>query len=109
MLNKNIEYQVDSKTFPSQQIPRNLRVPSPISVDLGLALLMLGSVTVPGGFTSASPAGFWAWVRYLSAISTSRWLRITGPFADLDPHQKSILSDDFGVAIATTWFANAVG
>jgi hypothetical protein len=30
-------------------------------------------------------------------------------FADLDPHQKSILSDDFGVAIATQWLFDRFG
>jgi hypothetical protein len=36
-------------------------------------------------------------------------LRITMDFADLDPHQKSILSDDFGVAISTQWLFDRLG
>jgi hypothetical protein len=31
------------------------------------------------------------------------------PFADLDPHQKSILSDDFGVAVSTQWLYDSFG
>ena len=69
---------------------------------------MLGSVTIPGGFSVASPARYWAFLRYFSAISLEHNLRITNPFADLDPHQKAVLSDDFGVAITTQWLEAAL-
>lgn len=78
-------------------------------MNMSLALLMLGSISVPHGFSSASPARFWAWVRYFSAISTDPSLRVTSPFVDLDPHQRGILSDDFGVAIGTLWLNQALG
>jgi len=80
-----------------------------IQVDLLTALLMLGSVSVPGGWSAAAPAKYWAWVRYFSAISVEPELRITSPFVDLDPHQRGILSDDFGVAIGTWWLNSTLG
>lgn len=70
---------------------------------------MLGTLTMPNLLSPASPALFWAWVRYYLAPTLSPDLRITRDFADLDPHLKSILSDDFGVAIATKWLADRFG
>jgi hypothetical protein len=72
-------------------------------------MLMLGTVSIPGGFSTASPARYWAWLRYLSAISGTSDLRITPEFADLDPHQKTILSDDFGVAVGTKLLYDMLG
>lgn len=104
MLNKKLNLVVDSSTFPRSLLSPVLRgLPRVIDVDADAALLMLGTVTIPGGYSVASPAQQWASVRYLSAISTDPDLRIIGPFVDLDPHQKGILSDDFGVAFCTKW------
>ena len=64
---------------------------------------------MPSLLSPASPARFWAWVRYFLAPSEGNDLRITTDFADLDPHQKGILSDDFGVAISTQWLFDRLG
>jgi hypothetical protein len=64
---------------------------------------------MPNLLSPASPARFWAWVRYFLAPADTDDLRITMEFADLDPHQKSILSDDFGVAISTQWLFDRLG
>lgn len=106
-MKKSIPVQVDSSTFPSGT-PIWLSVTAH-SFDVTSALLMLGSITVPYGFSSASPARFWGWVRYMNAISSSADLRITTPYVDLDPHQKSILSDDFGVAMSVQFFYDKLG
>lgn len=90
-------------------MPTVLRGPSTVNIDVMATMLMLGSVTTPGGFSSASPARFWAWVRYFAAFATDADVRITTPFADLDPHQKTILSDDFGVALSTMWLYDRLG
>jgi hypothetical protein len=70
---------------------------------------MLGTLTMPNILSPASPALFWAWLRYFLAPTSTSDLRITMDFSDLDPHQKGILSDDFGVAIATQWMADRFG
>lgn len=109
MLTKTIEVEVVGKTFPGKTVPPGLACPGTIPVDLAHALLMLGGLTSPSGFSSASPARYWAWLRYFSAISSTPDLRITAPFIDLDPHQKTILSDDLGVAISTKWLFDRLG
>ena len=109
MFTRTVSANVDARTFVGGTVPAHLVAPRTITIDLIEALMLLGNVTVPGGFTTASPARFWAWVRYFSAISAATDLRITWPFADLDPHQKGILSDDFGIAICTQWLIKALG
>jgi hypothetical protein len=64
---------------------------------------------MPNALSSASPALFWAWLRYYLAPTSSEDLRISMDFSDLDPHQKGILSDDFGVAISTQWLSDRFG
>ena len=78
-------------------------------IDLASALLMLGTLTMPDLLSPASPARFWAWLRYFLAPAATPDLRITMDFAGLDPHQKGILSDDFGVALSTQWLLDRFG
>jgi hypothetical protein len=94
MLKKKVDVRVDANTFSNRVVPLGLQGPPTVDIDISAALLMLGSITVPGGLTRASPARYWAWIRYFSAISAAPDLRIIGPFVDLDLHQKTILSDD---------------
>lgn len=106
---KSLEIEVDKTTFV-HPIPHWLKISKSQNIDITAALLMLGSITVPHGFTSASPARYWSWVRYFSAISSNPSLKIVTSFADLDPHQKGILSDDLGVAIPIQFlFQNLTG
>ena len=72
-------------------------------------MLRLGTVTTPHGLSAGSPERYWACIRYLSACTDEGDLRIRQPFLELDPHQRGILSDDFGVALTTTWLAERLG
>ncbi|MCA1509923.1 hypothetical protein [Bradyrhizobium sp. NBAIM01] len=74
-----------------------------------MALLMLGSLTLPSLISPASPARTWAWLRYFLAITDADDFRITRDFSELDPHLKSILSDDLGVALSTQWLFDRLG
>lgn len=76
------------------------------SFDLNInsMLLMIGYLTTPTSVTGVSLAEFWAWVRYLAAITPrDADLRLTRSYADLDAHQKTILSDDFGMGVPMVW------
>ena len=48
-------------------------------------------------------------MRYLYTISNDSDLRITADFANLDSHQKTILSDDFGMGIPIGYLVGALG
>lgn len=109
MLVKSIGVSFDSKTFPKKKVPPSLGTAGVKNINLWEALLMLGETTIPGGNTPASPARYWAWIRYFSAIGIDPDLVITKPFQDLDPHQKTILSDDMGVAISMRWLFDQLG
>lgn len=66
-------------------------------------LLLLGFLTTPTSSTGVSLSEFWAWVRYLAAVTSDSDVRLTRSFADLDAHQKTILSDDFGMGVPMLW------
>ena len=66
-------------------------------------LLLIGHLTTPSHAFGTSLSEFWAWVRYLNAVSDDEDLRLTREFAHLDAHQKTILSDDFGMGIPIYW------
>ncbi|MBK1681433.1 hypothetical protein CKO20_13745 [Rhodocyclus tenuis] len=69
-------------------------------------LLMIGYLTTPTSSTGISLSEFWAWVRYLGAISNEANMSLTHSFADLDAHQKTILSDDFGMGVPVLWLCD---
>lgn len=74
------------------------------NLNINSMLLMIGYLTTPTSVTGVSLAEFWAWVRYLAAITPhDADLRLTRSYADLDAHQKTILSDDFGMGVPIVW------
>ena len=110
MLTKSIEVEVDAGTWGGEPVPRFISGGAGIqNINLLAALFMLGNLTMPNILSVGSPARFWAWMRYFLAPASSQELRIIMPFAELDPHQKGILSDDFGVAISTQWLFDRLG
>jgi hypothetical protein len=111
MIKKTIEIEVDTTTWPrGVTVPPQLAgVTGSSTLDLGSAFLMLGTLTMPDLLSPASPARFWAWLRYYLAPTVASDLRIAMDFAGLDPHQKGILSDDFGVALSTQWLFDRFG
>jgi hypothetical protein len=72
-------------------------------------LLLLGFLTTPTSSTGVSLSEFWAWVRYLAAVTPDPDMRLTSSFADLDAHQKTILSDDFGMGVPMLWLTDRLG
>ncbi|MGY4465893.1 hypothetical protein ACVWWK_001575 [Bradyrhizobium sp. LB9.1b] len=107
---KKFDIAVDDSTWPKNIVNQKLKSGSGrVDIDLGEALHELGTITMPSIVSPASPALFWAWLRYYLAPSRHPDLRITMDFSDLDPHQKGILSDDFGVALATHWVRKRLG
>lgn len=68
-------------------------------LDRCATLLLIGHLTSPTLSSGVSLSEFWAWVRSSYAVSGTADLRLTSEFADLDSHQKTILSDDFGMGV----------
>jgi hypothetical protein len=109
-LARKFDVALDESTWPKNAVDKRLKAGSGrVDIDLGEALHELGTITMPSILSPASPALFWAWLRYYLAPSNHPDLRLTMDFSDLDPHQKGILSDDFGVALATHWVRTRLG
>lgn len=110
MLRRTVGVAVDTKSWGRRTLPAWASGAASFQqIDVGRALLMLGSITTPNGLSPGSPERYWACIRYFTACTATRDLRIRTPFMDLDPHQKGILSDDFGVALATCWLETQLG
>jgi len=80
----------------------------PVDIDIPSMLLTVGFLTTPASATGVSLSEFWAYVRYLAAMTNDSDLRLSRAFADLDAHQKTILSDDFGMGVPMNWLTSAL-
>lgn len=77
-----------------------------ITLNFPEVLLQIGYLTTPASSSGVSLSEFWAWVRYLAAVTDETDLCLTSAFANLDAHQKTILSDDFGMGVPMTWLGD---
>lgn len=109
-MQKSIEIEVDQHSWvkPSTFPPKFTHGVTHHNLDVLSALLITGQLTTPPIASGATLSEFWAWVRYANAIADTSDLRITRPFHDLDSHQKTILSDDFGMGMPTAWLIPAL-
>lgn len=110
-MQKTILVEVDQSTWPPPpQLPA-YPATFPTSqqnypLDILPMLLLLGTITTPPLPSGLSLSEHWAWIRYLYAVSqVDTDLRLSAPFAELDAHQKTILSDDFGMAVPMFWLS----
>lgn len=107
-MNRSLTIDIDKSSWP-----RTGKLPTfptafhngvaPHQINIPSMLLTIGYLTTPVASTGVSLSEFWAWVRYLAAISSDADLRLTHSFSDLDAHQKTILSDDFGMGVPMLW------
>lgn len=106
-LNRDLSVYVDASTWPLLGVPAFPPTfptgSSVYSLHIPSMLLMIGYLTTPTAATGVSLSEFWAWVRYLAAVTSGADLRLTASFAGLDAHQKTILSDDFGMGVPMVW------
>ncbi|NKC22835.1 hypothetical protein HED50_14760 [Ochrobactrum oryzae] len=72
-------------------------------VNIPALLLAIGYLTTPSYASGVSLSEYWAWVRYIHALVDSADFQLTKSFHELDAHQKTILSDDFGMGAPIYW------
>lgn len=102
-LDKNIRWEIMENTWPKKsKPPQSLQLKHKMSegVDITKLLLMIGHCTVPSHSSKYTLSSLWAWVRYFGAFSNDQSLSLNADYEDLDPHQKTILSDDFGMGMS---------
>jgi hypothetical protein len=80
-----------------------------IQFNLDAALLFLGLVTRPPELHGFTLADSWAWLRYFPAFRPGNHLRLRPEWTRLDPHQKTVASDDYGVGFGTWVLRDLLG
>lgn len=109
-MQKNICWEILGKSWPNAKPPFALMGKNGATegIDVTKFLLMSGYCTVPSHASRYSLNSMWAWIRYFGAFSNDPSLRLNADFEDLDPHQKTILSDDFGMGMSMHLLADAL-
>ncbi len=73
-------------------------------------LLWIGILTGPPRYRGFDLSTFWAWFRYASAISDHHFgLRLKPIWTEIDAHQKTVMSDDFGMGFSCHYLAEQHG
>jgi hypothetical protein len=105
---KFVPIQIDSSTWTPRTPPAQLLKWHGKSkkLSVGAALLHTALRTRPPSSTGIELADYWAWLRYGPAIDSDRRLGLRAAWDGIDPHQKTILSDDLGMGF-TTYFLNS--
>ncbi|MBR7970630.1 hypothetical protein KDW52_30150 [Burkholderia cenocepacia] len=107
-MNRNLSINIDGATWPGPTLlpafPATfVNGVTPYDLNIPAMLLTIGFLTTPTSSTGVSLSEFWAWIRYTAAISNDANMSVTQSFAELDAHQKTILSDDFGMGVPILW------
>ncbi|MFC1836540.1 hypothetical protein ACFL2Q_17750 [Thermodesulfobacteriota bacterium] len=101
---KTIRISIDESSWEPSPVPQDILAMSRMGIrctDTDLALLHTGLWTRPPEVQGFSLSDCWAWLRYSPALATTDDLRLRPEWESIDPHQKSVLSDDFGVGFTT--------
>lgn len=106
-MNREILVEVDSSSWSPGTPPSTLVGGNQILniLDVFLHVAMRTSHPISYGFALSD---LWACLRYLPAISTDHQLRLRPEWDDLDPHQKTILSDDWGMGFSSVILSSAL-
>lgn len=104
-MHKKISVRIRRDTWP-----RDVAVPAsfPYSVsdetiNIHELFLMLAHLTAPPGHAGLTINDYWAWLRYYQACAEGDNLLVTEEYSQVDSHQKTILSDDWGMSIPIYW------
>ncbi|WP_147470123.1 hypothetical protein [Corallococcus sp. AB049A] len=71
------------------------------SIDMREVLALVALLTAPPIALGFELDNSWACARYLPALDKGPFLRLRPEWTELDPHQKTVLSDDFGMGLTT--------
>ncbi|HDR4901649.1 TPA: hypothetical protein QCR38_003908 [Bacillus cereus] len=104
MIKKKIDIDVVNKTWKvrGKKTPANLtKFTGSKDINVLLVMLNIAIRTRPPLSYGFALGDMWAWFRYFPAISPNRELRLRPEWEEIDSHQKTILSDDWGVGFAS--------
>src|SRR4051794_39525485 len=106
-----VNIEIDSATWPTPSA-----VPTELSglngkfqkISVRLALIHTALRTRPPISTGIHLADYWAWMRYGPAIDSGPYLKLRDEWDQVDPHQKTVLSDDLGMGFTTYLLSRAL-
>ncbi len=100
---KSVRVQIRPNSWPAPECvpPALAGAVGERQIDVLRALLFCAFWTRPPVSFGFYLADCWAWLRYLPAICSRPELRLRDEWTSLDPHQKTVLSGDFGVGFTT--------
>ena len=105
---KSVSFTLDAHTFHGGVPPYLRTITDPTSIDLRCVLTHVATWTrcplLPKGAHIS-----WACSRYLHLFRPGRSLRLIPEWAEADPHQKAVLSDDIGVGATTYLLTEKAG
>lgn len=109
-MHRTLNVRLKPKTWPKNTPPQSLQnLQGAQNIDIFAFMLMIGYCTVPSHAARHSINALWAWMRYFGALSPDSEFRLSDDFSELDPHQKTILSDDFGMGMSMHLMSRALG
>lgn len=103
MFQKDILVAVDYSTWrdPSKPVPSSLvGISGNNTFSLVEVLLNISFATRHPTRTGMSVNDYWAFLRYINCFEDSKDFKLNKDWKDVDAHQKTILSDDFGMGFA---------
>jgi hypothetical protein len=102
---RTLKVTLDRGSWNGKPIPKALSAlaaTGSIIVDVRDALLTIAWITWPPEFVGCTLAEHWAWLRYVPALDAGPLLRLRAEWTNIDAHQKTVMSDDFGVGFAAS-------
>lgn len=114
MPKKKVSLAVDATTWPAGQQPDPGLVAIPDSkgqweIHLSELMLHIAHRSVPAHLHSINQYLQWPWLKYGWAFAAGENLRMCLQWNEVDAHQKTILSDDIGIGVASLLAEKAYG
>ena len=105
---KEFEVTLDTGQWPNTPPPVLLSLVGSQRIDIRISLLHTASRTRPPTLHGFHLSDVWAWQRYLWSFAPGAELRLRPEWADIDPHQKMVMSDDLGMGVTTHLLCDAL-
>lgn len=101
-MKKCIDIEIDYSTWGTASVPKSLKgLPENENFNLIEVLIHIGLVTSHPEEHGININSFWAFLRYVNCFELGTDFKLNEKWNDIDPHQKTILSDDFGMGFAS--------
>lgn len=104
-MQRTLNVTVNRGSWPGRTPPSINRLAGTTNVDVYEALIHTAFRTAPPHRSGFHLSDVWAWLRYAPAFANTSDLRLRPEWRELDPHQKTIMSDELGMGFTTMLLA----